>query len=234
MTNASAHVFVDDLDALVLSDADDHHLRRALRIRPGATISVCDGAGGWREAVLTSSGLEPITEIAVETRPAPPIAIAFAPTKGDRPEWAVQKLTEVGVDRIIGLVCDRSVVRWDERRVETNRARWERIVVEAAMQSRRLFLPTVDVGVAPAKLISDEPVGSVARADMGGDAPSGDIQTILIGPEGGWSDGERGQIRDAVSLGPHILRAETASVVAGSLWVAIRSNLVLLRASQNL
>lgn len=232
MTEASAHVFVDDLDAPVLSDADDHHLRRALRIRPGSTITACDGAGSWREVVLTTTAIEPTTDIVAEPRPTPAISIAFAPTKGDRPEWAVQKLTEVGVDRIIGLVCDRSVVRWDERRIETNRARWERIVIEAAMQSRRMFLPTVEVGVSPAGLAKSEPAGSVARADMGGAAPSTDVRTILIGPEGGWSDGEREQIGDAVSLGPHILRAETASVVAGSLWVAIRSNLVLLRASQ--
>ena len=97
------HVFVADLEHVELSEADRHHLH-VLRTRDGDEITVCDGAGRWRSARF-GDAVEPTGEIVTVPRATPPITIVFAPVKGDRPEWVVQKLTELGVDTIVPLPC---------------------------------------------------------------------------------------------------------------------------------
>src|SRR4051812_13590544 len=112
---AHAHAFVADLDAPELADDDRHHLERALRIRPGEEITVSDGAGGWRVCRLAAE-LEPVGEVQRDPKPAPALTVAVALTKGERLDWAVQKLTELGIDTIVPLAAARSVVRWDADR----------------------------------------------------------------------------------------------------------------------
>ena len=93
-------VFVDDLDAPALAPDDEHHLRRVLRVRDGDDVTIADGAGRWRQATF-GDRLHVVSPIACEPDADPPITIAFALVKGDRPEYVVQKLTELGVDRIL-------------------------------------------------------------------------------------------------------------------------------------
>src|SRR5262249_20885223 len=93
-------VFVSDLDRPELDDADRHHLERVLRLRAGDAFVAADGAGGWR-ACRFGAAVDVDGPVARVARPMPPITVAFAVPKGDRPELAVQKLTEVGVDTII-------------------------------------------------------------------------------------------------------------------------------------
>ena len=90
------------------------------------------------------------------------------------------------------------------------------------MQSRRAFLPEVDDVRSFAEVAA---LPGAALADAGGDPPSLARPTVLVGPEGGWSDEERAAGLPAVALGPHVLRAETAAIVAGALVVALRSSL---------
>ena len=223
---AKAHVFVDDLARPELSAPDRHHLERVLRLRPGDPVTAADGAGGWRLCRLEGAGgLEPQGEVGREPRPQPNVTVAFALTKGERPEWTVQKLTEVGVDRIVPFVAERSIVRWDAGRAATHSDRWRRIAREAACQSRRTWLPEVedlcqfaDVAARP----------GAALAELGGSAPSLAFPVLLIGPEGGWSDGEReaAQRLPRVELAAHVLRAETAAIVAGGLLCALRAGVV--------
>lgn len=216
------HVFVDDLDRPALDDADRRHLARSLRLRPGDALTVSDGRGRWRAARF-GEDLEVDGEPVEVPDPWPPITVAMAPVKGQRPEWAVQKLTELGVDAIWLLVADRSVVRWDGSRAEGAAARLARVAREAAMQSRRCRLPEVRVGLPVAEAAG---VPGAALADPGGSPPGLDHPVLLVGPEGGWSDAEREAAPATVDLGPTVLRAETAAVVAGSLLVALRSGLV--------
>jgi len=110
---ARAHAFVADVESPELGPDDRHHLERVLRLRPGDELTVADGAGRWRRCRF-GPVVEVDGEVEVEPPPAPAITLAFALTKGERPEWTVQKLTEVGVDRIVPFVSDRSIVRWDE------------------------------------------------------------------------------------------------------------------------
>lgn len=225
----TAHVFVDDVDAPVLVDDDRRHLVRVLRLRDGEVVTAADGRGAWRRCRLRmrpddEAALEPDAEVERTAAPSPAITVGFAVPKGDRAEWAVQKLTEAGVDRIVLLHADRSVVRWDDesraaRRVE----RLRRVAREAAMQSRRVWLPSVD---GPTPFADAVGAPGVCLAEAGGEPPSLARPVVLVGPEGGWTDHEREAGVPRVALGPHVLRAETAAVAAGLLFSALREGLV--------
>ncbi len=216
---SGAHAFVDDLDAPALSPDDRHHLERVLRLRAGEGMTVSDGAGGWRRCRFGAS-LEPLGDIERVGRVSPEVTVAFAVVKGQRPEWAVQKLTEIGVDRIVPVISARSVVRWP---AGTRVDRLDRVAREAAMQSRRAWLPVVARVTAFADLRTEE---GAALAHPGGGPPSLQHPMILVGPEGGWDDAELGSGPPLVRLGGHVLRTETAAVVAGSLLCALRDESV--------
>lgn len=194
-------------------------------MRAGDEITVSDGAGG-RLRCRFGPALEPAGDVERLPRPVPEITVAFALVKGQRPEWAVQKLTEIGVDRIVPLLAARSVVRWPPGEAGGQLTRLRRVAREAAMQSRRVWLPVV-AGVAAVGELAATP--GVALAHPGGGAPALDRPVVLVGPEGGWDDGELAAAPALVGLGPSVLRTETAAVVAGALLCALRAGLVTPR-----
>jgi 16S rRNA (uracil1498-N3)-methyltransferase len=222
----AAHVVVADLagDALEMSQEDAHHLGSVLRLRPGEAVGATDGKGGYVACTWAGGGrLEPVSDPAFEPAPTPVLTVGFVPVKGDRPEWTVQKLTEVGVDRIVVLRAARSVVRWQGEREGAQLARLGRVARSAVMQSRRLWLPSVEAG-------SVEPGPSVGMAQMGAPPLDGSIDAVLVGPEGGWTEAElHGHLAGGgttVGLGRAVLRAETAALAAGVLMVALRDGRV--------
>jgi len=217
---AAAHVVVASLDAPVPDDVDVHHLARVLRLRTGAPVTATDGSGRWCPCEWTGGGLAPTGAVVVEERPEPLITIGFTPVKGDRPEWTVQKLTELGVDRIVALRAARSVVRWEGPREGAALDRLRRVAREAVMQSRRCWLPEI-TGV----LLPGDVAGAVLAEPDGG-RPGLDRPAILVGPEGGWSPEELAAAPATVSLGGTVLRAETAALTAGAILVALRVGLV--------
>lgn len=206
----------------MLAAEDRHHLERVLRLRPGEEVTVSDGAGGWRRCRFGPQ-LEPDGDIERVDRPWPEVTVAFAVVKGQRPEWAVQKLTEVGVDRIVPLLTARSVVRWPPGEEGGQVARLRRVAREAAVQSRRVWLPRVE---AVARFEEAAAWPGAALAHRGGGRPSLARPTVLIGPEGGWDEAELAAGPPLVALGPAVLRAETAAVVAGVLLCALRAGTV--------
>ncbi len=221
---SAAHVFVADLGAPVLGDDDRHHLLKVLRIRAGEPVTVSDGRGAWRACRMGAGGsLEPDSEVV--STPAPPydITVAFVPPKGDRPELIVQKLTEIGVDRIVVMRSDHGVVRWDDERAAKQLVRLRRIMTEAAMQSRRSRLPVLD-GPKPFEEVATTPFAVLAAP--GGDPVTSAARTFLVGPEGGWSDAELRRPLSRVGLGETVLRAETAALVSCALAVSVRAELV--------
>src|SRR5439155_11758539 len=131
----AAHVFVPDFSAPTLDDGDLHHLARPLRLRPGEPVTASDGAGRWRPFVWSGERLEAdgAGDVMVAPAPRPAVTVAFALTKGERPEWVVQRLAEAGVDRIVPFVAARSVVRWDPARSARNVARLRAVARAAAM-----------------------------------------------------------------------------------------------------
>ena len=222
-----AHAFVADPDAPELAPDDRRHLERVLRVRRGEEVTVSDGAGRWRPCRLGPGGrLEPAGDVVVVPRPRPAVAVALALTKGARPELAVQKLTELGVDRIAPFVADRSVARWEGERAARHVGRLRRVSREAAVQARLAFLPAVDEVVDFAAVAA---LPGAARCDRGGEPPGLDRPVLLVGPEGGWSDAERGSGLPVVGLGPTMLRAETAAIAAGVLLTALRARAVVDR-----
>ena len=216
-----AHAFVSDLDAPALDERDRHHLERVLRLRAGDELTVSDGRGRWRRCRFGPL-LEATGRITADASPEPPITVAFALVKGDRNEWIVQKLTEIGVDRIVPLVTERCVVRWDAEKADRNRDRLELVAREAAMQSRRTWLPTVEPLSSYDEMVTRE---GAALADRDGSPPSLASPVVLVGPEGGWSETERAAPISHVTLGPTVLRAETAAIVAGAALCGLRSAL---------
>ena len=213
------HVYVKDLDEPALVDEDRHHLARVLRLRDGDSLTVGDGLGRWRPARF-GSDLRIDGEVVEVPAPSRTVAVGFALIKGGRPELVVQKLTELGVDRILPLATERSVVRWDEAKVASQYERMVRVAREAGMQSRRVRLPEV-TPVAPVLSLFD-----AAMAEPGGEALDADVDVLLVGPEGGWTPEELRE-RRRINLGSTILRAETAAIVAGVLLVALRDGRVV-------
>lgn len=234
LRDSVAHVFVDDLATPQLNDNDRHHLGRVLRLRDGESVTTSDGRGRWRACTWDDGNLSVAGDIVATAAPVPRIGVAFAPVKGDRNEWAVQKLTEIGVDDIVLLApTRRSVVRWSNTEKQMEKLRV--VAREAAMQSRRTWLPTVsgltslaDALLLPGAAVAD-PEGALPASHAPSPAHAADTAQVItpalviIGPEGGFDDDEipAGTVR--VSLGDTILRAETATLVAATLLVARRS-----------
>jgi 16S rRNA (uracil1498-N3)-methyltransferase len=176
-------------------------------------ITISDGAGRWASAVLTSGALA----LAGDVRREPamhPARIAAAIPKGDRLEWMVQKLTEVGVTEITLVDCARSVVRWPDERAPKHVDRLQRVVRQAAMQSRRVWLPRL-CGPVPVRSILGP---AVYVADPAGEPLPTEAVAVVIGPEGGFTAEE---VDGAVtaSLGPLVMRVETAAIAAAVLMV---------------
>lgn len=224
LAGSAAHVVVDDLGAPQLSGDDEHHLARVLRLRDGERVSATDGLGAWRWCRWSSGGLEPDGDIGATQRSAPEVGVAFAIVKGDRLDWIVQKLTEIGVDRLIPLAAERCIVRWDADKAAAQTDRMRRIVREAVMQSRRVWVPEVG-SLTPAASLLAAP--GVLRADLDGvplDTLDPSAPTVVaVGPEGGWSPTERSTGGPTVTLGNTVLRAETAAIAAGVLLVDRRN-----------
>lgn len=222
---AAAHVFVHDVTQPALHGDDAHHLVRVLRLRDGEQVTVADGRGAWRLCVFAAGALSPAGDVETCAAPASPVVIGVALTKGDKPELVVQKLTELGVDRIVPLAAARSVVQWDGAKAARNVERLQAVGRAAAMQSRRVFLPVIDGVTSVAEFVAAE--ANVAFAHPGGAVPSSAITTVAVGPEGGWTDDELALAQVRLDLGNTTLRAETAALAAGVLLTALRDGRVL-------
>lgn len=217
LRRSAAHVLVADVAAPTLDEAAVHHLARVLRVRDGEAVTVTDGRGSWRPCCWRNGRLEPDGDVEFVVAPARAITVAAALPKKDRAEWLVQKCTEIGVDRIVLLASERSVVRWTGERAAHHRQRLDRVADEAAQQSRRVWWPQLVGPVPAASVLVDTPA-----AEPGGRPLTAEDTAVAVGPEGGWSPAELAVAADTVALGPHVLRVETAAVVAAALLVAGR------------
>jgi 16S rRNA (uracil1498-N3)-methyltransferase len=224
-------------------ERDEHqHLARVLRAREGDHLTLFDGAGGEVDAEIVRVGKRD-TELALGARragavTAAPVAITLlvAPPRGERMDLVVQKTTELGVARLVPVVAERSVARPEPAR----RARWEKIAREAARQCGRADVPKVDAPLALAAAVAapDLPASRFAlwEAERGASlrarlaaSPAPPAVALLVGPEGGLPPEEIATASAAgfvpVSLGPRILRVETAALVAVALVQAAAGGL---------
>ena len=227
LRHSAAHVFVDQLDLPVLGDDDQHHLGRVLRLRDGESVTASNGRGQWRACVWRDGALEVAGEVVASAPPSMRCAVAFTPVKGDRNEWAVQKLTEIGIDEIVILAPTQySVVRWSDADKQLRKLRV--VAREAAMQSRRVWLPSI-VGLLALHEVCARDGAAVADPNgvplHAGVSLLTGVSLVVVGPEGGFAEEELPTGVPRVQLGDTILRAETATLVAATLLVARRASL---------
>ena len=221
-------IFVDAIEPRLTVTGDEfHHSVRVVRVRAGEEVELFDRAGNLARATVESIDRDRAVIVAGEPLPSreSPLALhlAMAIIQLEKFELVLQKATELGVRSIIPLVTERVELR--PERYSGKLERWNRIVFEAVKQSGRSVVPAIE---EPAKLDAVLSRGG-AKILFDADAEPSPIErldgvTILIGPEGGWSDDELRLARERQCLfqrlGPRRLRAETAAIVAASVITA--------------
>lgn len=222
---------------VALSEEESHHGVHVIRLRTGDEASVFDGCGQEWTAIVSMIGRKQITlelneKLDGERESPLELTLAAAQIKADRFEWLLQKAVELGVSRVIPLITthtEQSVIKQDS---PNRRVRWARIVLEATKQCGRRRLMELTKPQSFQQVLENFPsdgtgVMFVERATdpwfetIGQVQPTPQQCLALVGPEGGWSQAELGSALQkkflTVTLGPRILRAETAGVVAVTL-----------------
>lgn len=220
----------------IIEGEDVKHISKVLRCRIGEELEVCDNDNNEYICEITNIDksevkLDILEVVDVKRESDLKIKVYQGLPKGPKMEMILQKLTEVGVDEIILVETKRTVVKVDDKKEDKKIERWERIIYEAAKQSKRGKIPSLrgvlsfkealddmkknDFNIAP---YENERTKSIKQAIKGLDIKN---IGIFVGPEGGFEDTEIKDIEEiggqSVSLGPRILRTETASLVASSI-----------------
>ncbi len=216
---------------LVVRGDEHHYLAHVRRARPGDPVELVDGAGRRAAATIARLSAGETALIAGPPEPiapAPPRVRTLLPLiKGDRMDACIEKLVEVGVDAVVVWPAARSVARLDDARRDARLARYRAIAQAAARQSGRAQVPEVTAAASLQAALADLPAGQRLVLDPASDAAlaldtgdgTDDDVTIASGPEGGLTAGERDQLVGftPLGLGPRVLRADTAPVVAVAL-----------------
>jgi 16S rRNA (uracil1498-N3)-methyltransferase len=207
-----------------------NYLGNVLRLKEGGELLLFDGSSGEWLARIANSAKKRMTLVVErktrETETVPDVQLAFAPVKRAQTDWLIEKATELGVARLIPVLTQRT----NSERVRTERLR--AIAIEAAEQCGRTVLPDIEEPIALGQLLERrDSERKLYFADETGGEPVIDTfqpgpALILIGPEGGFTPDERELVRGAsnsiaISLGPRILRAETAALAALASYMAI-------------
>ncbi len=218
-----------------IADEDVRHIVNVLRMKVGDELHLCDGQGTeYKTRIIVLHKTEVKSEIVTQTKHdfrLPRVTLGQGLPKSDKMDFIVQKATELGVAAVVPLITERTIVKVKDE--DKRLARWRKIAREAAMQSNRQDIPRIGPIASFRDFISaplpgsralfllpweegNEPIKNVLRQNYG----VGDIM-VLIGPEGGFSVGEAEAAKSrgfyAVSLGPTILRTETAAVAVLSM-----------------
>lgn len=235
--SSGPRLFVDEAitpgATLMLPPAQSHYLAGVMRLKPGDTVRLFDDRTGEWTATLTDIGRKyvqvTIGDPVAPREAVPDLWLCAAPIKRGRIDWVAEKACELGVAKLLPVLTRRTVV--DKLNLERLRAH----MIEAAEQCGRTALPQLDSPMPLSKLLESWPEerqlvfcdeeGGVSMRDALRPGPA----AVLIGPEGGFDAGERERIRSmpqavGVSLGPRVLRADTAAVAAVALWQSIQGD----------
>ena len=215
--------------AVELDAGQANYLGNVMRLGDGEHVLLFDGAAGEWIARIVEAGRKRMTLVAEqrtrELEAVPDLWLAFAPVKRAQTDWLVEKATELGIARLIPVTTRRTIVE----RIKLERL--QAIAVEAAEQCNRTTIPIIDDPQSLGAFLKMHKGRTLYFADEGGGEPAASAfrpgpASILTGPEGGFTEEERTLIRaeqhaTAISLGPRILRAETAALAAVTTWMAL-------------
>jgi 16S rRNA (uracil1498-N3)-methyltransferase len=228
---ARRRFFVDSVQSgrAEITGPEAYHLTRVLRVEPGEQFEISDNRSVYLAEV--ESARKDFVSFSIRERiplaePVVRTTLLASLIRFERFEWMLEKATELGVAQIVPVRAERSE-RGLEQAATKRMARWNRIVREASEQSRRARLPEIGTPVVLAEALDleasyryvlEEGEAQAIIAALPGRCERGDSVAAVVGPEGGWTDGERERMAGhqwrPVSLGPEILRAETAAVAA--------------------
>jgi 16S rRNA (uracil1498-N3)-methyltransferase len=223
---------------VLLADDQSHHARTVLRLSGGEPVILFDGRGAWIAGHIAGSvdkrrpvAVEVASPLTVDPPPAPRLTLATAIPKGERADWLVEQASQLNVSRISWLTCDRSVVKPREGSAKVEKFR--RLAIESAKQCHRTHLLHIDDPVDVNALLKANPSSTLLWLDPR--APQSLPQLLpalsstdilaLVGPEGGWSDGENALLSShsqiqPIRLTPTVLRIETAAAAVAAILMS--------------
>ena len=217
-------------NTVVITGTEAHHITRVLRLGPGATVTLLDGCGNLYLSQIERTEKGSVHCRVLQCEPAggePPVRVVLVQglAKGERMDYVIQKGTELGASEYLPVYCKRSVVRLDAKKEAARRERWQRIALEASKQCGRGVVPLVHEPVGWSAALSLIPASALVLVPWEEETactlkdelkarPRPAAVYILIGPEGGLEKREVDEARGCgaipVTLGPRILRTETA------------------------
>lgn len=206
-----------------LPKAEIDKFRKVLRLEQGSQIAVLPNDGTLIRCKFVAHEAIPICVERPQTEPSKKVILAQALPKGDRLETVIRMGTEIGVHEFVMFPSERSVVRWDQAKISDRLRRYRSIAMESAEQSFRSIVPPVQFQESLDAVLAQYPEASVlSESEDEGKVFAAHLQgssiTIVVGPEGGWSPAELALIgHRGYSLGPLVLRTDTAGPVAAAL-----------------
>jgi len=228
--------------SVTLTGDQARYIGRVLRLKPGDGFTIFDGkAGAYPATVVTVGKTQVQINVAAlyEQNAESPLTIHLLQgvSRGERMDFVVQKATELGVQRITPVLTEFSVVKLDPKRAQKRAQHWSNIAISACEQCGRNILPVIDAPQPLRNWFGDNLAGDNTRLLLRPDAnfslcsvtkPEG-VVTLLVGPEGGFSDAEYEQAEIAgfrgTGFGPRILRTETAAIAAIAVLQALYGDL---------
>ena len=224
-------IFASWQDRVILSTDDEHHLVNVLRVLPGEKIELLIAGKVFLGVVKKTKPLQIEKLDLIDASHELPIRITliYPVVKGEKMDWVVQKATELGVDELIPCSSERSVVHWDQDDLEKKWPRFQRIIKEATLQSKRETLMKMNryINLSDAFKLDFSSKWIASESHLQSSIPNslkfkkGSTISLVVGPEGGLTTNELTLAQtngyQAFSLGPSILRSETAVIAALSL-----------------
>jgi 16S rRNA (uracil1498-N3)-methyltransferase len=224
-------------ESLILDEEETHHCAEVLRLQVGNRLTVFNGVGTEALAEITAVSKRSVSlKTVMVSKSSPPparITLGQAIPKGKNMELIIEKATELGASEIIPLVSDRTVVRLDKAEAAKKQEKWQRVAIEACKQCGQNWLPKVGLPVTMDRLLAAKPVAELlmigaiedgakriktALGELGAVPKSA---FVLIGPEGDFTPSEMEAAKTygfrPITLGPIILRAETAAIFSLSV-----------------
>ncbi len=228
---------------LQLDDASRRHVVQVLRMRASAPLILFDGRGGELPATIQTIEKRSVTvqvgeRVEIDCESPLEIHLFQGVSKGERMDYVIQKATECGVSAITPLLCERTVVRLDPKRMEKKMDHWQKVAISACEQCGRNRVPPIHPPLSWSAFLSSGKAGDGFVLDAASERKLSDFQLskpnggrigIITGPEGGLTLQEINSAVESgyqgVQMGPRILRTETASVVAITIMQALWGDL---------